>query len=59
MKTKKEVLEYYGQCCVSEYLLTQPTYYSADEKGKAMALKDASKLENIRGQKKAIEFVFG
>ncbi len=57
MKTKKELLEYYGKCCVSEYLLDTNAYPSG-KKGKGMMEKDERKLEDIRGQKKAIEFIF-
>jgi len=59
VKTKKEILEYYGKCCVSEYCLTENRKYPDNEAGKAMAKKDDVKIEDIRGQKKAIEFIFG
>lgn len=58
MKTKTELLEYYGRCCVSEYLLIGKREYSADEAGEKLLRKDTLKLEYIRGQKKAIEFIF-
>jgi len=58
MKTKKEILEYYGKCCVSEYCLTEIKDYPINDKGEAMIKKDAFTLENIRGQKKVIEFIF-
>lgn len=57
MKTKREILEYYGKCCVSEYCLSVKQIYPAGEKGDGMAKKDAMKLENILGQKVAIEHI--
>ena len=57
MKTKKEILEYYGRCCVSEFSLSKNRNYPDGVKGEAMSKKDDFKLENIRGQKKAIEFI--
>ena len=56
MKTKQEILEYYGRCCVSEFLLSKET--PSDKRGEAMEQKDAAKLQNIKGQKMAIEFIF-
>ncbi len=58
MKTKKEMLEYYGKCCVSEYCLCENKDYPAGEKGKSNQRRDSLKIENIRDQKKAIEFIF-
>ncbi len=58
MKTKKEILEYYGKCCVSEYSLSKTKAYPSGEKGEHLARKDGLKIENIRGQKKAIEHIF-
>lgn len=57
MKTKKEILEYYGKCCVSEYCICKNEDYPSGKEGVALARKDAAKLENILGQKKAIEFI--
>jgi len=58
MKTGKEILEYYGKCCVSESSFEKNMAYPAGEKGETLARMDAFKIENIRGQKKAIEFIF-
>ena len=58
MKTKKELLKYYGMCCVSEFCLCENRAYPAGKEGDTLARKDDSKIENIRGQKKAIEFIF-
>lgn len=57
MKTKKEILKYYGMCCVSEVELTKRKDYPAGEKGKDLEHVDNMRLENILGQKKAIEFI--
>ena len=59
MKTKKELLEYYGKCCVSEYALSENRIYTNDKEGEQLKEKDTLKLECISGQKKAIEFIFG
>jgi len=59
MKTNKELLEYYGQCCVSEHLLCESRDYPSGKEGENIIGKDTLKLEDIRGQKKAIEFIFG
>lgn len=58
MKRPKEILELYGECCVSESSLTAGADYSDGEEGKARHKKDEAKLENIRGQKQAIEWLF-
>lgn len=58
MKTKKEMLEYYGKCCVSEYCLCENKDYPAFEEGKRAKATREGIIENIRGQKKAIEFIF-
>lgn len=57
MKRPKEILELYGECCVSESSLTTGADYSG-EKGKDRQKKDNAKLENIRGQKQIIEWLF-
>ena len=57
MKATREILEYYGKCCVSEYCLCKDRNYPDNEKGKALERKDSSKIEDIRGQKKAIEYI--
>jgi hypothetical protein len=59
MKNQKEILEYYGKCCVSEYLLATDRKYPSGEKGEILERSDNRKIENIKGQKKAIEFIFG
>ena len=56
MKNEKELLEYYGKCCVSEYTLDRSNYPSSKE-GERYSQQDAMKLENIRGQKLAIEYI--
>lgn len=58
MKTKKELLEYYGKCCVSDYCLSQEKNYPAGEKGENLAKRDNLKLANIQGQIKAIIYIF-
>ena len=57
MKTIKEVLEYYGKCCVTEYILESNRAYPAGEEGHRALERDGLKLEDIRGQKKAIEHI--
>jgi len=57
MKTKKEILEYYGKCCVSEYCLVENRNYTDDKQGEELARKNDLKITDIRGQKKAIEFI--
>ncbi len=42
---------------MSEYCLSVKQIYPAGEKGDGMAKKDAMKLENILGQKVAIEHI--
>lgn len=59
MKSKKELLKYYGMCCVSEYLLSGSKDYPSGAEGNILIKKDELELENILGQKKAIEFILG
>lgn len=55
---KKELLQYYGKCCVSEYTLTEQQDYPEGGDGIRMINRDKLKLENIRGQKQALEHLF-
>ncbi len=58
MRDNKEMLEYYGKCCVTEEILSKDRCYEAGPDGGAHQLRDRVKLESIRGQKKAIEWFF-
>jgi len=58
MKTSKEILGLYGKCCVTEYVFEEITDYQAGKQGEKMMRQDRMKLENIKGQKKAIEWLF-
>lgn len=57
MKSIKELLEYYGKCCVSEYAFEHNRTYPAGDEGIKRMEQDALKLEDIKGQKKAIEYI--
>lgn len=57
MKSIKELLGYYGKCCVSEYVFEHNRVYPSGEEGKKLMEQDAFKLEDIKGQKKAIEYI--
>ena len=59
MKPIKEVLEYYGKCCVTEYVLESFKDYPSGKSGEESRRKDLFKLEYIRGQKLAIEHILG
>lgn len=59
MRSIKDILEYYGKCCVSEYVFEHTNDYPAGHEGQKFMEQDALKLEDIRGQKKVIEYILG
>lgn len=57
MKDLKTIIEYYGKCCVSEYAIDHNNIYPVGKDGEELRKRDALKLADIAGQKKAIEYI--
>lgn len=57
MKNPKEILQFYGRCCISENIYNNREYKD-DAEGKEDHQSDMGAIQRIRGQKAAIEWLF-